>query len=50
MNSDPRLEFGIETPIMHESDAPDADQLLESAKEQLCSMLGIENDGDWQVC
>ena len=49
MNSDPRLEFGLETPLLQESDAPDADEYLESAKDQICSMFGIENDKEWQV-
>lgn len=50
MNSDARLEFGLETPLLHESDAPDAADLLQSAKDQLCSILDIENDEEWQVC
>ena len=49
INSDPRLEFGLETPLLQESDAPDAADLLESAKGQLCGVLGIENDEEWQV-
>lgn len=49
MNSDPRLEFGLETPLMYECEAPDAAHLLESAKEQMCHMLDIENDEDWKV-
>ena len=49
MNSDRRLDFGLETPLMLESEAPDAAHLLESAKEQMCHMLNIENDEDWKV-
>ena len=49
MNSDARLEFGLETPLLQESDAPDAADLLESAKDQICSLLEIDNDEEWQV-
>lgn len=49
MNSDPRLEFGLETPLIMESEAPDAAHLLESAKDQMCHLLDIENDEDWKV-
>lgn len=50
LNSDARLEFGLETPLLHESDVPDAAALLESAKDQICSLLEIENDEEWKVC
>lgn len=49
MNSDPRLEFGLETPLLHESDPLDAAHLLASAKDDMCQMLEIENDEEWQV-
>ena len=49
MNSDARLEFGLETPLLQETEAPDAADLLESAKDQMCSILEIENDEEWQV-
>lgn len=50
MNSDARLEFGLETPLLQETDVPDAAHLLESAKDQICSLLEIENDEEWKVC
>ena len=50
MNSDPRLEFGLGTPVIQEMAPPDPSELLQASREPLRQMMGIETDEDWQVC
>ncbi len=50
MNSDPRLEFGMGTPVLRELAPPDVNELLRASKEPMRAMLGVEKDEDWQVC
>jgi len=49
MNSDPRLEFGMGTPVMQEMAPPDISELLQASREPMRKMLGVETDEDWQV-
>lgn len=50
MNSDPKLEFELDSPVMQELEEPDANEILDKYKEELCSLMGIEGDEDWKVC
>ena len=50
MNSDPKLDFELDTPVMEELDEPDANDILDKYKEELCNMMGIGSDEDWKVC
>ena len=49
MNSDPRLEFGMGTPVIQEMAPPEPSELLRASREPLRRMMGIETDEDWQV-
>ncbi|KAL0033179.1 hypothetical protein WJX79_008129 [Trebouxia sp. C0005] len=48
MNSDPRLEFGMGTPVIQETAPPEPSAMLQAAREPLRKMMGIESDEDWQ--
>lgn len=49
MNSDPRLEFGMNTPKVQEMAAPDMKEVLQAAREPMRRIMGVESDEDWQV-
>ena len=49
MNSDPRLEFGMNTPKVQEMAAPDMNEVLQAAREPLRMIMGVQSDEDWQV-
>lgn len=48
MNTDPRLEFGMETPVLQELAAPNLDEMLQATREPMRKLCGIESDEDWQ--
>ena len=50
MNTDPRLEFGMDTPVLQELAAPNLDEMLQATREPMRKLCGIESDEDWQVC
>lgn len=49
MNLDPKLEFGLGAPRMSEAMPPNANELLEAAREPLTHMLDIQNEEEWQA-
>ncbi|DBB04574.1 hypothetical protein WJX77_008948 [Trebouxia sp. C0004] len=48
MNTDPRLDFGMGTPVIQEMAPPEFSELLQASREPMRTMMGIESDEDWQ--